>query len=130
MPFESAILTGAQAVHKALATEQEYFRYCTFSNASLEGGHFDGVFIACIFKDMEWYWGLFNTAIFVDCTFENCIFRGSSFAGCRIVQSSFEKTRFLKDNLGAPCSSSETSVYDCRVEDCEGVEDIFPTLMA
>ena len=46
MPFESAILTGAQAVHKALATEQEYFRYCTFSNASLEGGHFDGVFIA------------------------------------------------------------------------------------
>ena len=56
MPFESAILTGAQAVHKALATEQEYFRYCTFSNASLEGGHFDGVFIAadgsdCVFGE-------------------------------------------------------------------------------
>lgn len=52
---------------------------------SLKEGHFDGVFIASTFQDMEWYWGVFNMAIFVGRAIENGVFCDTSFADCRIV---------------------------------------------
>lgn len=52
---------------------------------SLKEGHFDGVFVVSTFQDMEWYWGLFNMAIFVGRAIENGIFVDTSFADCRIV---------------------------------------------
>lgn len=91
MPFECKTLAETQAVHKALTAENEYLHYCTFSNAFLECGHFDGVFIASTFQDMEWYRGLFNMAIFVGRAIENGIFVDTSFADCRIVQFGFKK---------------------------------------
>lgn len=81
---------GTRAVQQALADSSAVYRYCTFADAELEGAHCDGVFVACTFEHIDLYWGLFNTAIFVDCTCENCTFRGTSFAGCR----------FLRDNPG------------------------------
>lgn len=97
---------------------------------SLKEGHFDGVFVASTFQDMEWYWGLFNMAIFVGRAIENGIFRDTSFADCRIVQFGFKKMCFLKDNLDGACSAYATCVYDCWTEDCEGVGKVFPALTA
>jgi uncharacterized protein YjbI with pentapeptide repeats len=125
MPILSETLTSSRTVGKALQAHAEFFRHCQFSAASLEGGDFDGVFVACSFKQIEWYWGLFNTAILVDCVFEGCTFRGTSFAGCRMVNCIFRNCRFLSDNLDAPCSAWETSVYGCQFEGCEGSNALF-----
>ena len=125
MPLLSETVSSSQAVKKALTESDEFYRYCDFSSASLEGGDFDGVFISCSFKDVEWYWGLFNTAILVDCEFENCTFRGTSFAGCRIVNCSFKNCKFLRDNLNALCSAPDTTVYGCQSENCEGFNELF-----
>ena len=122
----SETFSSSQAVKRALAVNDEFFRYSEFSSASLEGGDFDGVYVSCSFKDVEWYWGLFNLAILVDCEFENCTFRGTSFAGCRIVNCSFKNCRFLRDNLNALCSAPDTTVYGCKSENCEGFNELFP----
>jgi uncharacterized protein YjbI with pentapeptide repeats len=125
MPILSETINSSPAVEQALARRDEFFRYCKFSAASLDGGDFDGVFIFCSFTEIEWYWGLFNTSILVGCTFENCTFRGTSFAGCRMVDCVFKNCRFLRDNLNALCSVSETRVYGCQFENCEGADALF-----
>lgn len=116
---------GKRAVQQALADSSAVYRYCTFADAELEGTHCDGVFVACTFEHIDLYWGLFNTAIFVDCTCENCTFRGTSFADCRFVDSRFENCRFLRDNLNAPCSADDTRMYGCRAVRCEGFDALF-----
>ncbi|MBM3115651.1 pentapeptide repeat-containing protein [Jeongeupia naejangsanensis] len=125
MPLLSKKLTSTRAVEKTLTLSDEFYRYCEFSSASLEGGNFDGVFVSCSFKDIEWYSGLFNTAILVDCKFENCTFLGTSFSGCRIVNCNFKNCRFLQDNLNAFCLASQTSLYHCQSENCEGFNELF-----
>ena len=125
MPLLSETISSTRNVRKALTTSDEFFRYCEFSSASLEGGDFDGIFVSCSFADIEWYWGLFNNAVLVDCQFENCTFRGTFFAGCRIVNCIFKNCRFLRDNLNALCSATDTNVYDCQSENCEGFDELF-----
>ena len=117
--------TGTRAVQQALAGNDAVYRYCTFADAELEGVHCDGVFIACTFEYIDWYWGLFNTAIFVNCVWQRCAFRGTSFAGCRIVDSRFENCRFLRDNLQAPCSADDTHIYGSQAMQCEGFATLF-----
>ena len=125
MNYLSETFSSSRSVQKALAVSDAFFRYCEFSTALLEGGDFDGVYVSCSFKDVEWYWGLFNLAVLIDCTFENCTFRGTSFSGCRIVNCSFKNCRFLRDNLNASCSASDTAVYECQSENCEGFNALF-----
>jgi|JI9StandDraft_2_1071091.scaffolds.fasta_scaffold98814_2 uncharacterized protein YjbI with pentapeptide repeats len=129
MPLLSEAVSSSLAVKKALAVSGEFFRYCEFSAASLEGGDFDGVFVSCAFKNIEWYWGLFNTTVLIDCEFENCTFRGTSFSGCRIVNCSFKNCRFLRDNLNALCSAPDTRAYGCHAESCEGFDELFANSM-
>lgn len=86
MPFINQAIHASRPVAKALQASSEFFRYCEFIEASLEGGDFDGVFVGCTFKHIEWYWGLFNGAILIDCEFEDCSFRGTCFAACRLVK--------------------------------------------
>ncbi len=126
MSHDSATFATTTEVRAALAAGDEVFRYCHFESARLEGGDSDGVFLSCTFQDFEWYWGIFNMALFVDCKFERCTFRGTSFAGCRLVDCSFNDCRFLPDNLGAACSSSDTGIYGCAAENCVGFKELFP----
>jgi uncharacterized protein YjbI with pentapeptide repeats len=125
MHHESVTFATSKEVKKALAASNEIFRYCHFESAELEGGESDGVFLNCTFQDLEWYWGLFNLALFVECKFERCTFRGTSFTGCRFVECSFDECRFLPDNLGGLCSASETNVYASTAENCEGFNELF-----
>jgi uncharacterized protein YjbI with pentapeptide repeats len=125
MSLYSETVNTSQAVEKALNVSDNFFRYCEFSDASLEGGSSDGIFVSCSFKDVDWYWGLFNAAVLVDCEFENCTFRGTSFSRCRIVNCIFKNCRFLRDNLSVLCSAHETNIYGCQSEGCEGFNELF-----
>jgi uncharacterized protein YjbI with pentapeptide repeats len=128
MPQYSETFNSSRTVQKALAVNDEFFRYCEFDSASLEGGHFDGVFVFCHFKNVEWYWGLFNLAVLVDCNFDNCVFRGTSFSGCRFVNCTFSNCQFLRDNLNSLCSATETYVYGSQFHNCVGVNGLFQNL--
>lgn len=125
MPIENETITTSKDVRKALAENDEIFRYCQFKTAKLEGGESDGVFLSCTFQGFEWYWGIFNLALFVSCKFEGCTFRGTAFSGCRFVECSFIQCQFLADNLGGLCSASETNLYDCSSTDCVGFSELF-----
>lgn len=125
MPHASVTFAASKDVMRALAAADEFFRYCTFESAAIEGGNSDGVFLSCTFRDVEWYWGLFNLALFVGCKFERCTFRGASFAGCRLVECSFVDCRFLPDNVGGLCTATDTNVYGCSVQNSEGFDEVF-----
>lgn len=125
MTTEYLEFNGANAVAAALADTGGVFRHCAFNSASLECGNFDGDFLACYFRDVEWYWGLFNTALFVDCSFERCTFRGTSFAECRFLECTFTDCQFLPDNLGSACSTDKTRLYACATANCSGLAALF-----
>ncbi len=116
---------------KNLATapwEDDYFIYCNFEDFEMEGGHVTSDFIGCSFKNLDWYWGLFNCMNFIDCRFTDCVFRGTSFATCRFVECEFLNCRFLKDNLASECDFEDCVAYGCSVIGGEGfaVEAVGP----
>ena len=102
--------------------EENCFRYCTFLGLEEEGGGIDSAFIACEFKQCEWYWGLFNLAVFVGVKFTGCTFRGSSFMDCKFVECEFIRCKFTEDNLGGGCSFADNRWYACSQTDTEGLD--------
>ena len=104
----------------SISWEDAYFKYCEFEGISTEGGHIASDFANCTFRNIDWYWGIFNVVNFVDCTFENCVFRGTSFPDCKFVACEFSGCRFIKDNLDGDCSFDGAIAYDCKVARSEG----------
>ena len=125
MTTVSVKFSSPKEVSGAFHTNEELFRYCSFESTTIEGGDSDGTFITCKFQQFEWYWGLFNMALFVGCKFNGCTFQGTSFAGCRFVECSFVGCRFLPDNLGGSCTATDTKLYGCTSQDCEGFNEVF-----
>lgn len=123
MLFENQ--TFVSSLKKPVSLEEHVFRYCEFADIQLEGGHVTSVFLGCDFTNCEWYWGLFNTAIFVDVKFSGCIFRGTAFSGIRFVDCEFENCQFLKDNLGGDCSFNEVSWFANVQKNCIGLGSEF-----
>ena len=103
--------------------EEAVFKYCNFRKLDIEGCGFEGVLVGCVIEDSDWYWGLFNTATFVNVTFKNCTFRGVGFAGCSFTECNFIKCAFTKDNLGGDCSFTENRWYACTQSGCTGFVD-------
>jgi len=97
-----------------------YFKYCEFSGFSKQGGVISSDFVACSFKNLDWYWGVFAQANFVRCNFTNCTFRGASFADARFVECGLKDVRFIEDNLRIRCDFSGAVAYGCTVEGGEG----------
>lgn len=97
------------------------FRYCEFSGISSDGGEIDSVFVGCTIRNCEWYWGLFNQAIFVRVDFVECSFLGSGFAGVRFVECNFLDCNFRKDNLDGDCYFDDVAWYGCTQNDCTGL---------
>jgi uncharacterized protein YjbI with pentapeptide repeats len=106
---------------KGTGWEENCFRYCTFVDLDEEGGGTDSAFIACEFASCEWYWGLFNLAVFVGVTFTGCTFRGTSFSGCKFVECVFVGCKFTRDNLDGHCSFDDTRWYACSQKDTQGL---------
>lgn len=100
--------------------DDEYFKYCEFLGFSFEGGIVSSDFAVCTFKNLDWYWGLFNMVNFVDCTFLNCVFQGTIFSDCKFIQCSLQNCHFVQDNLGGDCSFEGSVAYDCDVDDDRG----------
>jgi uncharacterized protein YjbI with pentapeptide repeats len=128
MLYEGKTIHEPKLAKNILESNDGIFRYCSFESVNLEGGTYDGVFLACEFCDVDFYWAFFNVALLANCSFERCTFRGTSFAGCRLVECTFTKCRFLKDNLGGSCDARDTKLFDCVAEDCEGWSDLFPQI--
>lgn len=85
------------------------FHYCDFSGISTEGGEVDSVFVGCKIENCDWYWTLFNLAIFVSVDFNGCTFRGTSFSGTKFVECDFNNCKFIKDNLDGECSFNDVA---------------------
>ncbi len=123
MLFENQDFTSR--LKKPVSLDEHVFRYCEFTDIQFEGGNITSAFLACGFKNCEWYWGLFNTTILIDVKFSNCTFRGTRFAGTRFVNCGFENCQFLKDHLDGSCSFDEVSWFACIHENCTGLEKEF-----
>ena len=125
MLYESENYSELNQVAKALSDNDSVFRFCTFESASLDGGDFGETFLACEFRSLDFYCTLFNSTLFSRCKFEGCTFRGSSFSSCTFLECKFSDCRFLNDNLDAKCSSSDTKLYACIQNNCEGWHELF-----
>jgi uncharacterized protein YjbI with pentapeptide repeats len=99
---------------------EECFKYCEFLGIAPEGGEIEADFTTCTFRDIDWYWGIFNIVNFVECKFINCTFRGSSFPGCRFVDCEFESCHFVRDNLNGECSFEGAVAYGCKLSATNG----------
>jgi uncharacterized protein YjbI with pentapeptide repeats len=102
--------------------EDNCFCYCAFAGLHEDGGSIDSVFLNCEFARCEWYWGLFNLAIFVGVKFTDCTFRGTSFADCRFVECEFARCHFTTDTLGGNCSFEGSRWYSCTQIGTQGME--------
>ena len=100
--------------------ENNYFKFCDLEGLSSEGGHITSDFSSCSFKDIDWYWGLFNICNFMECRFTNCTFRGTSFPSCKFVECIFTNCQFCKDNLNTDCDFNSAIAYGCRFENTIG----------
>lgn len=101
------------------------FHYCDFSEISADGGEVDSVFVGCKFENCDWYWTLFNLAIFVSVDFSGCTFRGTSFSSSKFVECNFDNCKFIKDNLDGECSFNDTAWYKCTRNNSPGLTQDF-----
>lgn len=124
MLIERAVYEDIAAITGELDADN-VFRYCEFLRSSIEGGHVDGAFIGCTFEGLEWYWGLFNSCLFVGSQFTKCIFRGTSFPDCRFVDCEFVDCEFLENDLGKGCTAEGARVYGSTAKRCKGAEFLF-----
>jgi uncharacterized protein YjbI with pentapeptide repeats len=101
------------------------FRYCDFTNIVTDGGQVDSIFVGCTIENCEWYWGLFNLAVFANVKFKNCTFRGTGFSGSKFIECEFTDCAFIKDNLNAECSFEDIAWYGCTQKNCGALEREF-----
>lgn len=100
--------------------EEDCFKYCEFVGLSPEGEHIMVDFADCTFRDIDWYWGIFNDVNFFGFKSINCVFRGTSFADCKFVECELVNCLFTKDNLNGDCRFDGSVVYNCKLSNCEG----------
>jgi uncharacterized protein YjbI with pentapeptide repeats len=107
--------------------EGTVLRYCAFKSFSVDGKNVDAVLLNCKLDGVDWYWGLFNSCLFVDTQFERCVFRGTNFADCRFLNCEFVDCKFEEDNLGAQCSFAGSQWFGGTAVRCTGLpEYAFP----
>jgi fluoroquinolone resistance protein len=95
------------------------FTCCSFRGLEISGGGVDGAMIFCGLQSVDWYWGFFNAAVLSRVTFKDCVFRGCSFRGVDLVGCSFQRCRFLRDNLGRTCVFQNCRLVECAFDECE-----------
>jgi len=115
-------------LHNPAGWDDHVFMYCDFSNINTEGAIIGATFQGCRFNNCDWYWGLFNTAIFVQVKFENCTFRGCSFYDCRFIECEFLNCEFTIDSFNKSCSFDKSVWYGCKQEKCKDIESEFKSM--
>lgn len=120
--------TFERSLSKPPGWEDHVFQFCTFHNLDGEGLHVTSHFIDCEFEGGDFYWVIFNLAVFVGVTFKNCRFRGCSFAGCRMVECVFEHCEFDKDALDGDCTFTGSRWYACKQQSTQGLRTEYAAL--
>jgi uncharacterized protein YjbI with pentapeptide repeats len=105
----------------AIEWDEGYFKHCNFAGFAIEGQMVASDFVGCIFKSIDWYWGLFTGCNFINCEILDCEFAGTAFPDTRFVDCKFVNCHFRQDNLGQDCDLSKTTLYGCTVESCSGL---------
>ena len=100
--------------------EEDCYKFCEFTGFTKDGGHISSDFTCCTFKDIEWYWGIFNIVNFIECKFINCTFKGTAFPDCKFVECEITNSKFEKDNLNANCDFENSSAYNCKIKNSIG----------
>jgi len=116
--MRSALIDKTNAA--AIDWEENHFKYCDFEGFSAEGRTISSDFIGCSFGNVDWYWGLFSFANFIDCRFKDCLFQGTTFANCRFVDCELINCRFIKNNLDTSCEFKQTVAYGWVTDGGEG----------
>lgn len=102
------------------------FRYCTFNNLDETlTGILDSEFLSCTFLDCIFYWTVIPADLFYDCRFERCTFCGAFFGECIVVNTVFIDCTFKEDNLGGKCDFYRTKWFNCKQENCIGLEGLW-----
>ena len=92
------------------------YKNCNLQDFEYEGGTLDSNFEECYFKNVFYYWTLFNIIEFIECDFNNCTFSGVSFADCKFIKCTFKNCKFIKDNLGGDCDFNGSTAYQCNID--------------
>ena len=95
------------------------YRYCRFERLAIDGMPLEGALLSCTLVDLDWTWGLFNTAVIAGTGFEGCVFRGASFRGCQFNACTFVRCRFVPDSADAACTFDDCSLTECVFDGCE-----------
>jgi uncharacterized protein YjbI with pentapeptide repeats len=99
---------------------RQYMQYCTIDGIEIYEG-LDGVYLGLTFKNVLFYWTLWNCTNTIECLFEDCTFQGASFAKSHFTSSTFSNCRFILDNVGGQCSFDDTIFTECGFNACEFV---------
>lgn len=104
---------------------EDIFQFCSFRLIDENTTPLESCYLGCDFLACRWYWGFFNTAVFVNCKFTGCHFDGCKFAGCKFVDCQFSDCVFGIDSFGNGCRFDENKWYGCEQFNCSGFEDVF-----
>lgn len=102
------------------------FSCSTFRELEIDGAGIDEALVYCTLEKVDWYWGLFNTALVARTNFRDCVFRGCSFRGVDFIECRFENCRFVRDNMDGACAFDDCRLVECVLENCEFVKGARP----
>ncbi|WP_257168885.1 pentapeptide repeat-containing protein [Bradyrhizobium sp. SRS-191] len=123
MLIEHETFTAETGPPRGRLWNEGIFRWCNFVQLEIELPMVGGAMIGCALREVDWYWGLFNTVLLSHTTFKSCVFRGMSFAECEFIACRFEDCRFVLNNLQGPCRFSNCIVVETAFDRCEFVVD-------
>lgn len=109
--------------HISGMNDNNILRYCEFDGSNLEGTIFDSTFLNCTLRNLDWYWVMFNSCLFVDTLFEASIFRGAGFYHCRFVNCRIIGCDFINDNLNGACRFESSHWFNCTIQNSQGLPD-------
>ena len=95
------------------------FNSSAFRDLEISGAGIDEALVYCTLENVDWYWGLFNTALVAQTDFRRCVFRGCSFRSVDFIACRFENCRFVNDNLGGVCVVDDCRLVECVFDGCE-----------
>ena len=100
--------------------ESTIFVGCEFKDIVSEGAQIDSHFVKCSFDNVDWYWCIGHSPVFIDCDFNSCDLRGSFFS------ASFIECRFTGCNTGNDNLGGTTEWEDSVATQCTLVRTVLP----
>lgn len=108
-------------------TQDQNFNYeglifvdCTFEKVTSEGAEIDSDFVRCTFDNVDWYWCIGQSCVFIECEFKDCDLRGS------FHSTSFIACKFIHCKTGSDALGGTTEWEDCVAIECTFAKTVLP----